>query len=126
MPPVDLKTFGSMLRDARRAKDWTQPDLADAVAAHGVKITPGYISRIETATVGAIPREEVLRALALALGANPDEWVDMAGRFDPAEVSRAALKTPGVRTLLRRIQNGKVPPEQLQRWLAESDQSDEP
>lgn len=124
MPPIDIKAFGAMLREARQAKDLTQSELAEAVAQHGVQISGGYISRIETATVGSIPKDDVIRALAKVLGANPDEWVEMAGRFDPAEVSRAALQAPEVRTLLRRIQHGQVPPAQLQRWLKESDQSE--
>lgn len=98
------KTFGLRLRELRKAKDLTQRELAEKVAARlkaedrrGFDFT--YLSKIEN---GKTPPPSVAAVLQLAkiLGADADELLALAGRA-PADLGEALKESEGARTFFR-------------------------
>ena len=67
-------SFGKRIRELRTQQRLTQRELAAQVA-----IDVGYISKIEAEKVPP-PSEKVIERLALALGADKDELMVLAGR----------------------------------------------
>ncbi len=99
--------FGTRIRELRRAKGLTQRALADQL-----DIAFSYISRIETGKVEILPSEDLIRRIAVALDADPDELLDLAGKFD-ADVLRSAVEQlPELGAVLRRIQPGQLTTQQ--------------
>ncbi|HTU24831.1 MAG TPA: helix-turn-helix transcriptional regulator [Pirellulales bacterium] len=66
-----MHELGARIRELREKRKFTVRDLAEAL-----KKTPGYISRIEAR--GEIPSPELLCQIAGALGAKPEELLDLA------------------------------------------------
>jgi transcriptional regulator with XRE-family HTH domain len=73
-------TFGNLIRQARKAKELSQRDLAKLV---GVNYT--YLSKLENDHAGTPPSEEVIERLALSLQLNAEELVYLAGRITPED-----------------------------------------
>ena len=69
MPASDA--LGPMVRisDLRKARNWSQEQLADRIQEHGVSITGAGISNVESGNKQA--SERLLTAWALALGVEP-------------------------------------------------------
>ncbi len=67
-------SFGKRIKELRTQQRLTQRELATQVA-----IDVGYISKIEAEKVPP-PSEKVIERLALALGADKDELMVLAGR----------------------------------------------
>jgi transcriptional regulator with XRE-family HTH domain len=57
------------ISDLRKARNWTQEELADRIGEHGVAITAAGISNVENGNKQASDR--LLAAWALALGVEP-------------------------------------------------------
>jgi transcriptional regulator with XRE-family HTH domain len=69
-----LKTFGKRVRALRKARGWTQEELAEAGSLH-----ENYVSRLETGEQE--PGLFVILRLARAFDVNPDELLhDLAAR----------------------------------------------
>jgi transcriptional regulator with XRE-family HTH domain len=73
--------FGERVREARRRKDWSQKDLAEAIGLKAEDSVGAWETR------GVEPREPVKRAAATALGV-PYEW--LVGEAERIEVSQPA------------------------------------
>ncbi len=86
--------FGERVRELRKARGLSQRDLA---GRSGIDFT--YLSKIENGRMEP-PSEEVIRRVALALGADADELILLADKF-PSDLAQE-LKTPERVKALRR------------------------
>ena len=84
--------FGEKIRELRRAKNFGQRGLANAV---GTSFT--YISKIENRKLdfGDYPSVERIRRLAQALDADEDELLLLAEKI-PEQIRRRVLQRPAV------------------------------
>lgn len=99
------KAFGQVLREAREGK-YSLRKFAELV-----EVSPTYLSQVEQGNVDP-PTAERVKRMAEILGANPDEWIAMAGRV-PDDLSAIIQKQPvGVPDLLRAVKG--LTTEQLQ------------
>jgi transcriptional regulator with XRE-family HTH domain len=69
-------TFGKLIRQARKAKELSQRELASLV---GVNYT--YLSKLENDHAGTPPSEEVIGRLAECLDLEADTLIYLAGRI---------------------------------------------
>lgn len=74
------QTFGQLIRQARKAKELSQRELAKLV---GVNYT--YLSKLENDHAGTPPSEEVIERLAHCLQLPARELVYLAGRITPED-----------------------------------------
>jgi transcriptional regulator with XRE-family HTH domain len=109
---------GQELKDARKAKGWTQEELAGklgvtqeyvSMAEHGRRVLPYGVARVAAEFLGA-------RATALPLR---EESLDTAGEEERLAGELAALGYPGFSHLRRRVRRN--PADLLVRALNESD-----
>lgn len=70
------ETFGTLIRQARKDKGYSQRDLAKLL---GVDFT--YLSKLENDRADYAPKEDVIRALAQHLDLNEEELIVLAGRI---------------------------------------------
>lgn len=87
--------LGDRLRRRRNEKK-----LGLREAAGKLKISPTYLSRIETSEEKSPPGEEVLQAMANLLDENFDELMTLAGRI-PSDVAAYIGSDPGLPQFLR-------------------------
>lgn len=76
-------TFGDLVREIRRSKDWTQGFVAKRAG-----MSPGYVGLIETGERGDRPKLDMVKRLAQALGTNVEETEALmraAGHLGPNE-----------------------------------------
>jgi len=99
--------FGARIRELRRTKRLTQRALADQL-----DIAFSYISKIETGHMDVLPSEDLIRRMAVALDADPDELLDLAGKFNPDVLREAVEQLPELGPVLRRIQPGQLTAQQ--------------
>ncbi len=71
-----IKSFGKLIRKARKDKGYSQRELAKHL---GVDFT--YLSKLENDRADYAPKEEVIRGLAKNLNLNPEELIFLAGRI---------------------------------------------
>jgi len=85
-------TFGSRIRESRRAKNLTLRDVAKKV-----KVTFTYLSKIENQKLsfGEFPSVELILKLARALDADPDELLLLAEKI-PDAIRQRVLQRPDV------------------------------
>jgi transcriptional regulator with XRE-family HTH domain len=83
--------LGTRVRQLRHERGLTLRAVAEAV---GVDQT--YLSKIENNKPGFAPGAETVRALASALGADPLEFLDLAGKIPP-ELQHMASSAAGRR-----------------------------
>lgn len=75
-----VSEFGDLVRQTRESRGLSQERLA-ALA----KLTPGYISLIETGKRGSRPGRDTVLGIAQALGVPPKEMLRAAGRLRPGD-----------------------------------------
>lgn len=114
------KTFGQLIRQARKEKEYSQRELAKLV---GVDYT--YLSKLENDHAGYPPSLDVIELLArhLDLTERIDELRRLAGRITPDDTKifeELVKKYKEMPVLLRRMQNE---PEFAQKLLRETTQS---
>lgn len=95
-------TFGQVLREARLAAGFTLRRFAAEVG-----ISPTYLSQIEQDNIDP-PTVERVTTMAARLGANPDEWIALAGRL-PDDLPGIIRKQPTAMPELLRAANGLTP-----------------
>ena len=88
-------TFGGKLRELRKAKNYTQRQLAEKA-----EIDFTYLSKIENDLPGYLPSEEVIRKLAKLLETDPEELVLLAQRI-PKTIQENMAKNPRAAAFLR-------------------------
>lgn len=111
--------FGERIRDLRRTALMTQRDLADRLQAIGIRADFTYISKIENNKIEFLPSEELIRGLAKILAADPEELLDLAGKFDAKALQDVVSEIPEAGVLLRRLQSKQVTREQIRKALEE-------
>ncbi|AFY83990.1 helix-turn-helix domain-containing protein [Oscillatoria acuminata] len=113
------QTFGKLIRQARKDKDYTQRELAKLI---GVDYT--YLSKLENDHAGYPPSEEVIGALALHLDLTQreDDLRRLAGRITPEDArvfEELIKKYQEMPALLRRMRDE---PDFAQKLLRENRQ----
>jgi transcriptional regulator with XRE-family HTH domain len=73
---VKNQSFGTLIRQARKDKGYSQRDLAHLL---GVDFT--YLSKLENDRADYAPKEDVIRALAQHLDLDQEELIFLAGRI---------------------------------------------
>lgn len=105
----DVQTLGDEIREARvQAGKRLRP------FAEELQLAPSYLSDIENDR--RVPSEEVMRKIADKLGLDFDHLMALAGRFGQ-EAERYLKKNPAAGVLFRRISQGNLREEQLQKLL---------
>jgi transcriptional regulator with XRE-family HTH domain len=74
MPPTKKRTpeavaFGAAVRERRKAKEWTQEQLAERAGVAAIHV--GFVERGEN-----VPKLTMILRLARALGVRPGELID--------------------------------------------------
>ena len=107
-----LQHFGAVLRKRRIEKGFSLRKFADLV-----EISPTYLSLVETGKAEYAPAVERVRRMAELLGADPDQWIALAGRM-PEDVKKIILEDPESMPALLRA---NLTPEQLRKLIAEAE-----
>jgi transcriptional regulator with XRE-family HTH domain len=118
---AEAETFGQRIRQLRKAKDLTQRELAERVAARlqaedrrGFDVT--YLSKIENDRL-LPPSAAAILALAEVLGADSDELLALAGKAPP-DLGRVLQESEGARTFYRSARAMGLTEEDWQKLLA--------
>ncbi|MGL5807160.1 MAG: helix-turn-helix domain-containing protein [Xenococcaceae cyanobacterium] len=96
------KTFGELIRDARKQQEYSQRELAKLV-----QVNYTYLSKLENNHAEYPPSKEVIRSLAHHLHLDEEELTKLAGRIKPedAQVFKDLVKQyQEMPVLLRRMQ----------------------
>jgi len=114
------KTFGQIIRQARKDKGFSQRELAKQI---GVNYT--YLSKLENDHAGTPPSEDVIHKLALHLHLNAKELIYLAGRMteDDARYFEEFLKYnyQQMPALFRKIRENTKNPNLVNQWLEEDE-----
>ncbi|NEP07050.1 MAG: helix-turn-helix transcriptional regulator [Okeania sp. SIO2G4] len=93
------KSFGKLIRQARKDKGYSQRELAKFL---GVDFT--YLSKLENDRADYAPKEEVIRGLARNLDLDEEELIFLAGRI-PQQYEEILKQNPKeMLALFRRMQ----------------------
>ena len=103
---MDKQPFGERVRELRKAKAMTQKELADRVS-----IDFTYLSKLETGKADP-PGEDVVRGLARALGADPEELVYLAGKV-PKALRGVVASSSAIPVVFRALRDGTIDDEEL-------------
>ena len=103
--------LGQRIRRVRQAKGYGLRELARLL-----KISPTYLSRVETNEEKRPPGEEVLRHLARYLDDDFDELMSLAGRV-PKDLKEFIAKDPGLSRFLRAVRDRRCSAAELRRML---------
>ena len=93
------KTFGQLIRDARKDKGYSQRELAVLV-----KLDFTYLSKLENDRADYAPKEDVIRNLAIQLDLDPEELVFLSGRIPERDEQLLKQNYKEMPTLFRRMQ----------------------
>lgn len=99
------------MRDLRKTRGLTQKDLAERV-----DLDFTYLSKVETDRARP-PREDKIRKLAHALGADAEELVFLAGKV-PKGMHSTLAESAGVPAILRALADNELTDDDLKRFLA--------
>jgi transcriptional regulator with XRE-family HTH domain len=96
--------FGQTIRTLRKAKNLTLRDLASKV-----KVTFTYLSKIENEKLdfGDYPSEAVIRKLAEALNADPDELLLSAKKI-PDDIRKRVIERPDAFRKLAKLDDERL------------------
>lgn len=111
---VDATSLGGYLRDLRHAAG-----LSQRAAAQSVGVSFPHISKVESGH--EVPSADLLRALAKAYGADPDELLLAADRL-PEDVEDAVIeKRELAPQFLRSWRSGRISDDEVRRLLERSE-----
>ncbi len=102
------KTFGEVIRTARKNKEYSQRELAQLI---GVDFT--YLSKLENDRSDYPPRENYIRALAQHLDLNEEELIFLAGRIPKRDSELLKQHYQAMPALFRRMRNDATFVEEL-------------
>jgi HTH-type transcriptional regulator, competence development regulator len=108
-------SLGKRVRELRREQRITQRELADRLQAEGLEADFTYISKIENDNLQYPPSEKLIRGLAKILQTDPEELLDLAGKFDQKLLQELVAEFPPAGVLLRRLQSGQISREDIKR-----------
>ena len=111
------KSFGKLIRKARKDKGYSQRELAKHL---GVDFT--YLSKLENDHADYPPKEEVIRKLAKNLNLNPEELIFLAGRI-PQQYEEILKQNPReMLVLFRRMQENPKFAQEISQAARENEQ----
>lgn len=110
-PP--LSDFGSTLRERRLAQGFSLRKFAEKVG-----ISPTYLSLVETGNADYPPAADRVKKMAELLGADPEEWIALAGRVSE-ESKEIILDRPDLMPALLRAAKG-LSAEKLKQLIEET------
>jgi transcriptional regulator with XRE-family HTH domain len=108
-----VMSLGASLRTRRQALHLTQRQVADRVGIHFT-----YISKLEHDRWTVPPSEAVIRRLAEVLEGDAERWLELAGILDGPRLQALAAHNRVASRVLRRIQTGRITPDQWKRLEA--------
>ncbi len=108
------KHFGSVLRATRVEKGFTLRKFAEKVG-----VSPTYLSLVETGQAPYQPTVDRIKKMAELLGADTDEWIQLAGRVSD-ELEEMNRDNPQMMPALLRIARN-TPPEELAKLAAKAE-----
>ena len=111
------KTFGEIIRKARKEKGYSQRELAAAI---GQDFT--YLSKLENSRAKYAPKEEVIRSLAQHLDLDEEELIFLAGRIPQSDEDLLKENYKEMPTLFRRMREN---PEFAQKVFQQAMEEDE-
>lgn len=111
------QNFGSLIRQARKDKGYSQRELADKL---GLDFT--YLSKLENNRADYPPKEEVIRALATHLDLDAEELIFLAGRIPQNDEEFLKQHYKNMPTLFRRMREN---PEFAQKVFQEAIEADQ-
>jgi transcriptional regulator with XRE-family HTH domain len=109
-------SFGKRVLQLRRNSKLTQRELAARL-----EIDFTYVSKIENDNLPNPPSEQLIRSLARELSADPEELLDLAGKFSQRTLQNVVAEMPEAGILLRRLQAGRISREQIKDFLEHSE-----
>lgn len=114
-------TFGQRLRELRKAKNLTQRELADRVAARlrkeGRSFDFTYLSKIENDKTEP-PSVALITEIAHVLGADPNELITLAGKVPPG-LGKTLKESEPARAFFRSAFDSHLTEEDWKRLLQE-------
>lgn len=108
---MSTQTFGEILRELRKAKGFSQRDLA-----HRTCIDFTYLSKIETGTPGYSPSPWLICQLALALNVSESELFGLAGKV-PSGLKEMMKGNPLLVELVRVLSERVLPDETYRKMI---------
>lgn len=106
-------TLGDTLKSLRLQAAMTQRQLANVLDIHF-----SYISKIEHNAFDVLPSDDLLKRMAIALGAEEDALLIAANKLDFDVLQQVARDCPIIARFLRQLSRGEISDEQIQRLLA--------
>jgi transcriptional regulator with XRE-family HTH domain len=108
------KNFGSVLRARRVEKGFSLRKFAEKVG-----VSPTYLSLVETGQAPYQPTVDRIKKMAELLGADADEWIQLAGRVSD-ELEEMNRDNPQMMPALLRIARN-MPPAELAKLAAKAE-----
>ena len=108
------KNFGSVLRARRVEKGFSLRKFAEKVG-----VSPTYLSLVETGQAPYQPTVDRIKKMAELLGADADEWIQLAGRVSD-ELEEMNRDNPQMMPALLRIARN-MPPAELAKLVAKAE-----
>ncbi len=108
------KNFGSVLRATRVEKGFSLRKFAEKVG-----VSPTYLSLVETGQAPYQPTVDRIKKMAELLGADADEWIQLAGRVSD-ELEEMNRDNPQMMPALLRIARN-MPPAELAKLAAKAE-----
>lgn len=105
--------FGTILREKRLDKGYTLRKFAEMVG-----ISPTYLSLVETGNADYPPAADRVKKMAELLGADPEQWIALAGRVSD-ESKETILDQPVLMPALLRAAKG-LSADKLKRLIEEA------
>ena len=108
------KNFGTVLRARRVEKGFSLRKFAEKVG-----VSPTYLSLVETGQAPYQPTVDRIKKMAELLGADTDEWIQLAGRVSD-ELEEMNRDNPQMMPALLRIARN-MPPAELAKLAAKAE-----
>jgi len=108
------ETLGDRIRRLRKERG-----LGLRETANKVGISATFLSRVESNTEKAVPREEVIKKLAALLGDDVDVLMQLAGRV-AQDVAAVIKSEPGMPAVLRRARDLNLSADDLMKLIDKS------
>lgn len=92
------ESFGKLIRQARKAKRYSQRELAELL-----EVDFTYLSKLENERAEYPPKEDVIRSLARHLDLNEEELIFLAGRIPQRDEDLLKQNYKDMPVLFRRM-----------------------
>jgi transcriptional regulator with XRE-family HTH domain len=107
-----MSDLSDALKQLRQNANMTQRQLANAMGIHFT-----YISKIENDAIDMLPSGDLLRRMAVCLGADEGVLLMAANKLDLKAIQSIASASPVIAHFLRQLIAGKISDDQIARLL---------